>query len=162
MPSLDKSALLELVLAHLAQDVAKAQASAQATRAGAVHEEARPENEKDTRATEASYLARGQAARVEEMVETITRLRFLDLRTFAADDPIGPTAVVHVHVDGEERRYFLVPQGGGLEVEHEGHRVQLLTPSSPVGRALLGKRAGDDFEVRVGRRLREYEVLEVH
>jgi hypothetical protein len=32
-------------------------------RAGATHEEAKPENDKDTRALEQSYLARGQAIR---------------------------------------------------------------------------------------------------
>jgi len=34
---------------------------------GATHEENKPENDKDTRALEQSYLARGQAQRVVEL-----------------------------------------------------------------------------------------------
>ena len=161
MTAMDKRPLMDAVLARLDEDLARLKYAADQTRAGAIHEESRPENDKDTRALEASYLARGEAMRVEEMVEAITRLRFLDLRSFGPDDPIGLSALVSVEVDGAARRYLLVPVAGGLEIEHDGERVMLLTPASPVGRALVGRFEGDDFVLTIRRAKREYEIVEV-
>lgn len=154
---MDKHALLRAAIAHLEAEAETLRAAAEATRAGATHEESRPENDKDTRGLEASYLARGQAKRVEETLEAITRLRFLDLREFDADGEIDLGALVSVLVDDQPRTYFLVPAGGGLEVEG----AVLLNPASPVGRALLGKCAGDEFELKLAGRVRVHEVVAV-
>ena len=48
---------------------------------------------------------------------------------------------------GRGPRYFIGPGGGGLEVSHEGHSVLVLTPQSPLGRQLLGKRVGETIHV---------------
>ena len=45
----------------VAADLASLQRAHRATVEGATHEEAKPENDKDTRALEQSYLARGQS-----------------------------------------------------------------------------------------------------
>ncbi|MCE9575491.1 MAG: transcription elongation factor GreAB, partial [Deltaproteobacteria bacterium] len=55
-----KAELVRVVEAALATAVAAHQAATE----GATHAEAKPENDKDTRALEASYMARGQAVRV--------------------------------------------------------------------------------------------------
>ncbi len=134
---------------------------AEATRRGATHEESKAENDKDTRAIEAGYLARGQAARAEEMLEQLTRLRFVDLRDLEGR-PIEISALVEVLDEDEAARvYFLVPVGGGTRFEVDGTSVQLLTPASPVGRALLGKEEGDDIELVVAKKKRFYEVAQV-
>ncbi|MEM9070073.1 MAG: GreA/GreB family elongation factor [Myxococcota bacterium] len=159
MRSLDKRRVLEALLRQVEAELQTLIAAAEATHEGATHEEAKPENDKDTRALEASYLARGQAARVEETQEIATRLRFLELRSFGEDDPIGVGALVEVDVDGEEATYFLVPVGGGRRVVVEEREIIVVTASSPVGRALLGKEVGDDFELKIGPRRREYEIL---
>ena len=51
----------------------------------------------------------------------------------------------------------LAPDGGGKRVGE----VSLLTPASPLGQALVGKREGDAFELRLAGRRRECEVLSV-
>jgi transcription elongation GreA/GreB family factor len=155
----DKRAILDALLADLEAEVASLLAAATATYEGATHEEAKPENDKDTRALEASYLARGQAQRVEETNEIITRLRFLEVRDYGPDDPIGPAALVDVEIDGERvERMFLVPIGGGREVEVDGASIRIVTTGSPVGRKLLGRYEGDDFELVIARKKREYVV----
>lgn len=161
VPALDKAALIAAAMAQLRRDADALRESARQTREGAVHEESRAENDKDTRGLEATYLARGQAARVEEMEEAITKLRFLELRAFGPDDPIGPSALVTLEGEDGERRYLLVPVAGGLRVEVDGRTVQLLTPASPLGRALVGKQTGDEMELRLRGRLREYEIVDV-
>jgi transcription elongation GreA/GreB family factor len=159
--TLEKRAILPAILEKLTQELAVLAAAAEATRQGATHEESKPENDKDTRGLEASYLARGQAKRVEDTEEAIMRLRFLAPRDFGAEDAVDLGALVHVEIDGEESVFFLVPVGGGMSVALEGTEVRLVTPASPVGGALMGKRAGESFELKTRERLREYEILRV-
>ncbi len=158
---IDKRALVAEVRALLCEKAESMRASVAATREAATHEEARPENDKDTRGLEASYLARGQAMRVEELEEAVHRLRFLDLRAYREDDPIGLGALVTLAVDEARVVYFLVPAGGGTKVTVDGVDVQLVTPAAPLGRALVDKLVGDDFVLRVAGRERAYEVERV-
>jgi transcription elongation GreA/GreB family factor len=161
MPSIDKVTLVRAVLDKLEQELLVLAAAAEATRQGATHEESKPENDKDTRGLEASYLARGQAKRVEETEEIIMRLRFLSPRDFTKTDPIDLGALVEVDIDGESQTLFIVPMGGGMAVKVRGVDVRLVTPASPVGQALMGKLAGEGFELRSKDRLREYEIVAV-
>ncbi|MDH5491276.1 MAG: GreA/GreB family elongation factor [Myxococcales bacterium] len=158
---IEKRGLMRAVQARLGEEIRILQEAADATRLGATHPESRPENDKDTRGLEASYLARGQAARVEQMTEAATRLRFLTLRDFGADDPIDLSALVRLRVDEEPRWVFLVPVQGGLEIQLPEARIQLITPAAPVGRSLIGRRQGEEFELRIGSALRLYEIEEV-
>ena len=103
----------------------------------------------------------GCARRVEETEEALNRLRFMELARFDGGSAIGLSALVELEVDGTERCYFLVPAGGGRKVEVQGRTIHLLTPATPVGRALVDKAAGDDFELRIAGTLREYEILSV-
>lgn len=128
------------------------------TREGAVHEESRAEGDKDMRSTEQSYLARGQAMRAEELGEQLERLRRMEARAFGDEDPIGPDALVGLSVDDAPRVFYVVPYGGGTALKVDGVDVTVVTPASPVGRALIGRRVGDDFELSVRGQLREWIV----
>lgn len=156
-----KAALLAAVQASLTARIEAMRASAEDARRAATHEEARPENDKDTRGLEQSYLARGQAMRVEELEEAATRLRQLAPRAFAEDEPIAVGALVTLRADDEEAVYFVAPVAGGTRVVVDGIEIQLVTPSAPLGAALLDKAAGDDFELRLGGRTREYAIERV-
>ena len=149
-------------MARLEGEAEALRASAKATREAATHEESRAENDKDTRGLEASYLARGQAMRVEETSEAATRLRFLEPRDFGPEDRIGLTALVELEdEDGDRRRYLMVPVAGGMQIELGGLEVWLITPASPVGRALVDKRLGDAFDLRRRGATREHEIVSV-
>ena len=52
-------------------------------------------------------------------------------------------AVVTLETGGKFSWYFLGPRAGGLELTVEGRRLLVLTPSSPLGRQLIGKRTGE-------------------
>ncbi|MBW2463093.1 MAG: GreA/GreB family elongation factor [Deltaproteobacteria bacterium] len=155
----DKRLILDALLNRLEAEATELLSAAETTRSGATHAEARPENSKDTRALEASYLARGQAQRVEEVNELITRLRFLDLPNYGEDEVVGPAALVEVEIDGDRIEHlFLVPAGGGHTVEVDGRTIRVITIASPVGRGLLGKEVGDDFKLTIVGKSREYVI----
>jgi len=157
---MDKVAVRDALVAQLRAEADKARASAEETRKGATHEESRAENDKDTRGLEASYLARGQAMRVEELEEAIVRVRVME-RPDYTDRPIGIGALVEALVDDEERTFFLAPAGGGEKLDIGGAAIHVLTPASPVGRGLVGKRADDELELKIAGRVRRYELLAV-
>src|SRR5690606_38783357 len=90
---LDKSHVLAALRARLERDLAVATEAQRQTQRGATHEESKPENDKDTRALESSYLARGQAQRVIELAQELTLASALELRTFGDSTPIAATAL---------------------------------------------------------------------
>jgi len=157
----DKKAVRDALRASIAKALEAMSEAARQTREGATHEESRAEGDKDMRSTEQSYLARGQAMRAEALGEELTRLEATPLRTYGEDDAIGPGALVRVNVDEAERVFFVVPQGGGTELEVDRVRVTVVTPSSPVGAALIGRRAGEDFELPVRGVRREWVIEEI-
>jgi transcription elongation GreA/GreB family factor len=137
--------------------LAAARAAHRAATEGATHEQARPENSKDTRGLEQSYLARGQATRVAELEEQVALLQTFAPRAFAAGDRVALGALVEVDDDGTRHRYFIAPHGGGEQLA--SGTVHVLTPASPLGQLLLGTRPGDTIEHRLRTTTRELEVI---
>jgi transcription elongation GreA/GreB family factor len=140
---MDKRALLDAIVAALAAELETLTAAARDARAYATDEQSRAEDKHDTRAIEASYLADGQGRVALEVQEALTAFRALELRAFGEGEPIAMAALVELEVGRQRELYFLGPRSGGLEVKFEGREVFVITPQSPIGRKLLGKRVGD-------------------
>lgn len=159
---MNKKKLVELICQQLEKDHAVLIDAAKATYEAATHEESKPENEYDTRGLENSYLAGAQAKRAAEIEEVLSTYKYLNVKSFTADDPIASTAVVELLFNGKKVFVFLVPKGGGISVNLDGHSVQVITPSSPLGEALLDLHVGDEAIVEQGNENKIYEVLSVH
>jgi len=162
MSSIDKRRALEALLAQLQSDLESARASHRQTHDGVTHPESKPENDKDTRALEASYLARGQAQRVVDLEDALVRVSAVPLRTFEKDAPAAVGAVVAIDDGDTTLWYLLAPAGGGIKLCIDDTVLTVLTPSSPVGSALLGRRVGDDVDIRTPQGTRECLVAEVY
>ncbi len=158
-----KRDLIQQLVAELGREIGVLRQAALAAREAATHEEAKPENDKDTRAIEAAYLAGAQADRVRELERSANALEFLELRSFASGDPIALSALIDLEREdtGEELSCLLAPHAGGVETRFEGRRVMVVTPEAPLGRALLGKTQGDVIEVPARGAVREYAVTRV-
>jgi transcription elongation GreA/GreB family factor len=151
----DKHALLDELTELVRADLEAAERAQRETVAGVTHDDARPENDKDTRALEQSYLARGQAQRVEQLRSELADVLALKLRSFHAGAPIALGALVTVEEEARRRTLFVAPARGGTEL---AGNVQVVTPTSPLGRALLGKCAGEECEVRLPQKVREIAI----
>jgi transcription elongation GreA/GreB family factor len=163
MPDLDKKQLHALLKERLEQELDKAHRRAKEAVDGATHEENRAEGDKDMRATEASYVARGISGRVIEMEEAKLRVGALELLSFEPGARIAMSALVELALNDRHFLYFLVPAAGGERLSLGGVEVQTLTTQSPLGRALLGLSEGDEAELpgRPGEPSRSYEVVSV-
>lgn len=156
-----KNELKRALLGQLEQTLAALKAAHADAVAGATHAEAKPENDKDTRALEQSYLARGQAQRVEQLTSGLLLVHAMSTASWPDDAPIAVGALVELEDDEDETRqsYWLCPAGGGSRLSKEA--VSVITPNSPVGEALIGKRAGDDVEVMLRGRKRTASIRSV-
>ena len=160
---LSKNELLAALERQLEDNLATLLRRQEDTQEAATHAENRPEHSKDTRATEQSYLARGLAARVQDLRGAIGQLSRSRPRRFASDDPVAAMALVAIRVEDEPAStlWWLVPAAGGLELTHQGAKLRTLTPAAPLGRALLGLQVGDEATFSTPRGQRSFELLEI-
>jgi transcription elongation GreA/GreB family factor len=159
MPLPDKRVVLDAILQKLADTLAQMAHAAEETRRDATHEEAKPENDKDTRALEQSYLARGQAMRAEALAEEREVLRFMALPTLGEDAQVASGTLVELEADDDSTRLvFMAPHAGGTEVKVAGQEILVVTPQSALGAAILGRQQGDEVTLTLRGKRREYVV----
>jgi transcription elongation GreA/GreB family factor len=149
-----RNALLEEMRAALAAMARSARDAAE----GATHVENRSEGDKDMRATEESYVARGKAMRTEELADELARAESGTFREYDATDAVGPGALVRVRVDDAPRVFLVSAYGGGRTLRVGGIEITVVAPATPVGSALVGKRVGDDFELAIKGAMREWVI----
>ncbi len=137
--------------------------SAQAAHEAATHEESRSEDSHDTRSIEAGYLAGAQAARAAELKKLLVVFRDLPVREWGPADLISAGALVQAELDGKPGWFFLVGAGAaGMHIEMAGQKVQVVTVQSPLGEALVGRRAGESSEIESQKGSTEVDILGVH
>jgi len=142
-----KATLRERIIQHLRQELERQTSAAELSRDEATSEESRAENKWDTHSQEAAYLAEGQAKLAAEIGASIELIATMPLPDFGASDPIALGALVELQSAKTQRslHYFLAPRAGGLELKIDSRAVLVLTPQSPLGRQLIGRRIGDSI-----------------
>lgn len=132
------------ILSALQAELSRQTHAALDAREESISEESRPENKYDTHAQEAAYLAEGQARLAAELAESIAAWRALSF------PPPGHTlaqlgSLVTLAVGPRSDLLLLGPTNGGLSLPRPGddRKITVVTPASPLGRALLGRSVGD-------------------
>lgn len=149
---MDKTTLLTRIVAALETDMEVLGRAAQTAYEAATAEENIAENKYDTLGLEASYLATGQARRTAEIRQALLTYQQLLLREY---DPARGVQVSNLVTledeDGEQRLLFLGPEAAGLKIGERDEWVTVITPRSPLGQQLAGKKVDD--EVSLGTQL---------
>lgn len=148
---LNKPIVIRKIITVLSEALATSTKAARASSAAATDPDSKAENKYDTRNLEVSYLARGQAFRVAETAEALRAFETMPVRHFTADEAIADGALVSLRSADETLFYFIGPAAGGTVVEIDGCEVIVITASSPLGAKLIGRRAGEKFELHPGR-----------
>lgn len=132
-----KQVLLDAVIRQLEIELARqAQANAQSN-AATSFSAANADKQRDTTGVEAAFLAHGYAKHCLELASRLDELKAISLEDFTGQE-IDVGALVEVEMDGEADCYLLLNCGGGTEVTVDGKTVIVITPDSPLGRALMG------------------------
>jgi transcription elongation GreA/GreB family factor len=158
---MNKLEIIRGIVARLEEKVGMYRHAAQAAHEEATHEESKAEDKYDTRGLEASYLAAGQARHMEEAAAALQDFSTMFVKKFAAAEPIDVSALVQIETRKQKQMYFVGPGAGGIEVEHQGQSVLVITPQSPLGRQLVGRKKGDKFKLKIGPFTDEYKIVSV-
>ena len=163
--------LIDELRQRLKQDASIAVRAGEDARHAAQHSTTAMEKKEDSRVMiEQSNLAFAQSRRAER---ALTQLKALDtllengVPAYSSDDRVGLGAVVEAVSEDDDgfygRTFVMLPVGAGEELTGPSGDgiITVLTPQSPVGRAMLGKEVGDYVEVAVRDDAREWEIVEL-
>jgi transcription elongation GreA/GreB family factor len=144
---MQKSAVRDAIVAQLQRELDLQARAAHESRDEATSPENKAEGQYDMRSQEAAYLAEGQARLAAEIAEAVALYRSLDLPDFSTGLPAAVGALITLEKKSRRAIYFLGPRNGGLEIDLDGTPCLVVTPSSPLGRQLLGRVTGDSVQL---------------
>ncbi|GLO14164.1 elongation factor GreAB [Pseudomonas putida] len=145
---MNKPRLLAQIVATLTHDLDVLTRAAQTAYEAATAEENIAENKYDTLGLEASYLATGQARRSAEIRQALLIYQQLLLRDYDPARGVQITNLVTLEdEDGGQRRLFLGPEAAGLKIGEGDGLVTVITPRSPLGQQLMGKKFDDEVSL---------------
>jgi len=112
----------------------------------------------DSTREEMGAVADAIAQKITEIDELIVRIRSMPVSQGRIQ--LGAIALV---AEGKHKYHiFIVPEGaGGREISEGEIRIVTIAPTSPIGRALLRKQAGDEIELNLPSGIRILAILEV-
>lgn len=155
-----KKEILDELIRRSKDELSLLEASAKSNHDFATDQEFKAESKYDTRALEASYLASAEAKRVEELKLEIQILEEVDLDASKKLNEISIGALVELLHQDQKRFYFLIPTAGGTLIKVKDEAVLVVSVFSPIGDALMGLKAGDEFEVETPKETRTYQVVQ--
>jgi hypothetical protein len=159
---ISKAAILRQIIDQLTEQLAALAGASRAMHADASDEQNKAEDQYDTRGLETAYLASSQARLATETEEALADYQALELQKFRRDMPIDLTALVELDLKGKRTLYFLGPKSGGLEIRHKTADILVITPESPLGRELVGKKVGDRVKFQTRGATQEFRVTAVN
>jgi transcription elongation GreA/GreB family factor len=161
---MDKLFLVAQLAEHLRDTARTARMAMEAAVVEARDGATAAEKREDARVSqEYSGLARGHKNRLERVTADLDVLGKLRLPELSPRARIEVGAIVEVEDGAEGRTFFLAPVGAGVELtgpDGDGF-LSVVTPSSPVGRAVLGRKVGETLEVVVKGESREWTITYV-
>ncbi|MFJ3481797.1 transcription elongation factor GreAB [Pseudomonas sp. NPDC090202] len=159
---MNKQLVLQGIIDKLQIDLDVAIRAAQTAYETATHEENIAENKYDTLGLEASYLAAGQARRVEEIRQALVHYQNLTLKPFDEQRGIQSGDLIALTSEnGAEQQLFLGPDAAGLKITLDGVLITVITARAPLGQNLLGKFDGDEVDISVNGSRQFFEITRV-
>src|SRR5664280_2198278 len=158
---MNKAQLVKQIITSLTESLGVLEKAARASHEEATHESSKAESKYDTRGLEAAYLAGGQARQAREILNSIKVYEALVTRDFASGEPIELTALVELDADGTHSTYFIGPKNGGLEIKHRRKEIMVITPQSPLGQNLVGRKGGQRWATKLGGSSVKYHIVSV-
>ena len=161
---MDKASLIRQVEDQLRAQLDNSRRTAEDSRDAAAHIATEEEKRSDSRvALEFGALAKGHEQRSRQLREDLDALERVHPRALTKRDPVQLGAIVEVEDEAEGRTFFLLPVAAGREITGPGGDgvLTVITASSPMGRAVMGRKVGETIEVQAGDEPREWTITYV-
>ena len=114
-------------------------------------------------AMEYASMARGQKQRADKANSALQAIEGFSPRRLSSRSRVEVGAIVEIEdqESGEGRTFFLAPVGAGMTLlgpDGDGH-LSVVTPASPIGKAVQGRRVGELVDVTVKGDVREWQIV---
>ncbi len=158
---MDKTLILQKFIEQFEAEVFEQTQSAKSAHAAATHEESKAEDRHDTFAIEASYLAAGQATRIQDLNRVILDFRAYLERSSQVFTRATEGALLTLKMGTRQMHAFFAKSGGGSTLKMGATEISVVTVESPLGDALLDATVGDEVEVESKSGVRVYTVIKI-
>jgi len=158
-----KAELKQQLLKLMQQELDAAFDAVNEAHANATHEQSKPENQYDTLALEAAYLAHGQSERIAELQDQIAILNNFELREFSEDDQIAAGALIQLLncIDDTTRLLWLLSVAGGEVLTSGEGKITTVTPEAPIAQELIGRYEGDEITLNLPAGQQSFEIYKI-
>ena len=141
-----KNELLQAVIAQVEAKLQELKAGYGAARDAVLSTPHVMKSKREVFGQESAYLANALALNIQEREHELRTLRGMRLAENPKRVALGCLVGVGDADDAVEEWYLVLPVCGGMEVVRPGGEmpVRVVTPGTPVAKALLGKSVGDE------------------
>ena len=159
-----KHELLQCVVETLKREIENAKQSLESTSKAATEAPGAMESHSDTTKSQMSRLADEMQRLISEKslaLHTLQSVAHSGLLSGAGEETqVGSVVEVLTERNGREF-YFILPAGGGIEINDNDKIVCVVTPRAPLAVALIGKQQGQTVKVRIGLQQHDLTIISI-
>jgi len=135
-----KKRIVKVLRNKLEENLAIAGRQFERTRQDVIEAPGRMQSRYDSSKQESGYLADSWQNRIRQL-----KLAIITLKELKINDAPQEEITIGALVETEKDLYFVLPVGGGEKIKDGqlNKEVIIVTPTSPIGKSLLNKTAGD-------------------
>jgi transcription elongation GreA/GreB family factor len=161
VPEINRAGLLEQIINHLEDSLKLNIDAAEQAHETATHSENVAENRYDTLGLEAAYLAHGQSQRV--VAGEVDIVSFKALRDLPLSESIAMGSLVALaDEDDRPQLLFIGPAAGGLKLVIDQNEIVVITPSAPLGQALMGHFVHEEIEFSAAGKTNVFDITAIY
>ena len=158
---MDKPTLKAALLTRLDDDIDAALASSRSAQETASHEDNKPENQYDTLALEAAYLAHGQSERILRLQKE--RISLAKWPMPEKGEPVVRNgSLLKLMSEDDETRWLFITPVGGYQLLAEGQKILVISQQTPLAKKLMGKEEGEALDLTFNGVTTEWELAELY
>ena len=148
--TVDKVTLLQAVILQVEETLRRLGSGYTVARQATLDSPHVMKSKREVTGIEASYLANALAGNIQEREFCLRTLRGMRLPDAPERAALGCVVGIGPPDGPAERLYFILPVCGGMEipVQDDARTIRVVTPETPVAKALLGKSLGDEVRLR--------------
>jgi len=154
-----KSKVISTIFTHLNKELEAISLAAKNAHLAATDDQSIAETQYDTLAIEAGYLAEGQSKRALTLKKEIQQMAHINL---SIDDKVKIGSLVQLEQDQSNHHWFFIaPAAAGYHCIIDNQSITVITPSSPVAKALIGNQVLDEVQISTTSILRTDEITTI-
>jgi transcription elongation GreA/GreB family factor len=149
---MDKSAIINLLLGKFLTQVDIVEQNMKMQKEFLADSPGPMQSRYDSALVEGQWLLASMETNLNSMLKNVAYLRRLGQKN-ARYETVREGSLVTLSNGGRQMYYLLLGSAGkgSFAVECDGRKVMTLTSSSPVGKAIMGKKTGDRVQIRTSK-----------